>query len=430
MSSEQDTETFSRKALGVTPEPAPSARPPDPEPPTDPGEARMEAAMGPLTWLLTRIFVPGAVVVGGVVCMGFLFAMRPHAERTAVEAAVPEVSVATLEARALPANIEGSGVVVPAKQVRLAAEVQGKVVTQSDKLVPGGRFRKGDLLVQLDSRDYRAAVEAQERAVKQAELELALERNRGEVARREWELLGDKAKVDADLALRKPHLATAEAAHEAALAALEQAQANLGRTRVTAPFDAMVIEEAVDPGQIVGPASPVATLVGTEAFWVQVSLPVEKLSGIDVPGITADAGSTASIVQKLGPDAIVREGKVLQLMGQLDPQTRTAQLLVEIPDPLVGEGLPLLPGAWVDVAITGKSLENTWEIPRTALEKGEYAWVVDPEDTLRRRNVTVGWRTPESVIVTGGIEPGDRLVTSPLALPIDGQLVKPIEEAG
>ncbi|MEZ4316093.1 MAG: efflux RND transporter periplasmic adaptor subunit [Myxococcota bacterium] len=394
-----------------------------------PAPDRMAAAGAPFVWLVTRIAVPMVVVVGGFVCMGVMFSLKPRAERSAPEASVPEVSVVALQSRTLPATIESSGVVVAAQQVRLTAEVQGKVVSQSDKLIPGGRFKKGEVLVQLDARDYRAGVAAQERAVKQAELELALERNRSSVSKREWELLGDKAKVDADLALRKPHLATAEQAYAAAVASLEQANANLGRTRVTAPFDAIVLEESVDVGQVVGPASAVATLVGTEAFWVQVSLPFEKLSGIDIPGITGEASSPVHIVQALGQDAIVREGRVIQLMGQLDPQTRTAQVLVEIPDPLVGDGLPLLPGAWVDVSIEGKTLSDTWEVPRTALEKGQYAWVVDPENTLRKRTVTVGWRTPETVVVTDGLEAGDRLVVSPLTLPVDGQLVKPLEES-
>jgi len=395
-----------------------------------PSEDLPKSSDGWALWAVTRLLIPAGIVGMGLLCMGVLIMSKSSAERSDPTPGVPQVMVTPLEAHALPATIESSGLVTPAQQVQLAAEVQGRIVSQSDKLLPGARFKKGELLAQIDTRNYRAAVAAQERTLKQAELDLALERNRGSVAQREWELLGEPTQVDADLALRKPHLATAQAAHVAAVAALEQAKANLGRTRLVAPFDALVLNETIDVGQVVGPSAPVATLVGTSAFWVQISLPMDRLSAIDIPGVTGAEGSPARVVQRLGQDAVVREGRVRRLMGELDPQTRTAQLIVEIEDPLFGEGLPLLPNAWVDVSIDGKVLQSTWEIPRTALVRGQFAWVVDREQTLRRRTVTIGWRTPESVIVTAGFEPGDQLVVSPLTLPVDGQPVTTTEEAG
>ncbi len=413
-------------SLGATDSGGPPRSDATPTPEEDWGDA----PISPVAWILSRIVAPVAVVGLGVACTGVLFALQPSAERSEPPARVPEVSVRMLSSETLPATIRTSGVVTPAKQISLTAEVQGKIIRQSEDLVPGGRFAKGDLLVQLDTRDYAANVAAQERALQQAELELKLERNRGRVAEREWELLGDSQTADPELALRKPQLKTAEKAYEAAEAALTQAKANLGRTRVTAPFDSIVVTESVDVGQIVGPSAPIATLVGTDELWVQISLPVERLAGIEIPGVTSDLGSPATVTQKLGQGGILRDGKVERLMGQLDPQTRTAQLLVSIPEPLEGDGLPMLPGAWVDVSIEGRSLEDTWEIPRTALVQGEYAWVVDQEQTLRKRTVEVGWRNPETVIVTDGFEQGDRIVTSPLTLPVDGQLVKPIEESG
>lgn len=375
--------------------------------------------------ILTGVVLPLMVVGGGVLCAGVLIASRPSAVRELPPASVAAVQVAPLVARALPASITATGAVTPARQVRLTAEVSGRIVEQSPNLIPGGRFRKGEVLARIDARDYRVAVAQQERAVQQAELDLELERNRGTVAEREWTLLGDAQRTDTSLALRKPQLRTAERALEAARAGLDQAKHNVERATLVAPFDAVVIEEAVDVGQVVGPATPVATLVGTGELWVQVSVPVEKLVGIDVPGYGADEGSPARVSQALGlGQSVTRDGRVKQLMGQLDPQTRTAQLLVEVRDPYGQDGLPLLPGAWVEVGIQGRELADTWEVPRTALEEGAYVWVVDPENALRRRTVTIGWRTSETVIVTQGFEDGDRLVTSPLTLPMDGAPVR------
>jgi RND family efflux transporter MFP subunit len=373
--------------------------------------------------LLTRVVIPLALVGAAVVCAGGMIAMRPTTTREAPQAVQLRVQVAPLPIKTQPASIASSGTVVGAQEVRMTPEVAGRVVRVAPGLAAGSRIRQGELIAQLDTRNYDAAVAAQEQAVAQAELNLALERNRAEVAEREWTLLGDPDRQDASLAKRLPHVRAAEKGLAAAEAALRQAKANLGRTRLVAPFDALVVSEALDVGQVVQPGSNLATLVGTDAFWVQIALPLEKLDGMAFASEDG-VGSPATITQRLGAGrSVTRTGQVKQLMGQLDPQTRTAQVLVEIADPFEADGLPLLPGAYVDVAIEGKALSDTWEIPRTALDEAEFVWVVDRESALRKRRVVIGWRADDHVVVTQGIQPGDRLVTSPIALPVDGQVV-------
>jgi multidrug efflux pump subunit AcrA (membrane-fusion protein) len=119
---------------------------------------------------------------------------------------------------------------------------------------------------------------------------------------------------------------------------------------------------------------------------------------------------------------------VLRLEGELDPQTRTAQLLIEIDaeSEQPGSGLPLLPGANVEVVIEGRSIEQAITIPRVALRDGTRVWLVDDDGELAERAVTVGWRERDSVVVTAGLEPGERVVTSPIATPIVGMLVEPM----
>lgn len=377
----------------------------------------------PIVRFITTAVVPFGILIVAGMCAGVMVSMKPSAAREAPEAARLSVQVAPLVAKTQPAAIRSSGTIVGAQQVTLTPEVAGKVVRMSPHLVPGSRFEKGDLLVQLDTRNYDAAVAQQAQNVARAELDFQLERNRGEVAVREWELLGDPSRQDASLAKREPHLIAAQRTLEAANAGLTQARANLGRTRITAPFNGILTDEAVDLGQVVQPGSRIATLVGTDAYWVQVSLPLEKLDGMQFAG-DGQLGSPAVITQRLGAGKVIeREGHVKQVMGQLDPQTRTAQVLVEIPDPLDTAGLPLLPGAYVDVAVEGRALSDTWEIPRGVVDEGEFVWVVDQESALRRRRVQIGWRTPSTVVVTHGFQPGDRMVTSPMTLPVDGQVV-------
>jgi len=359
--------------------------------------------------------------------------LKPKAERTTPEPRVAVVDVLPVVFSDHAAQVSATGQVQAAQQIQLIAEVSGRVVYQSEEVIPGGRLERGEVLVRLDARDYQLAVAQQESQVEQAELNLQLEKGRQAIAAREWELLGEgRSEDEAPLALRKPQLANAERAVEAARSGLAQAQLALERTALRAPYNAVVTAETVDLGQVVGPQMAIATLVGTDAFWIQVAVPVADLAHVDIPGVSAEVGSPVEITQRISGEDIVRQGRVLRLAGALDPQTRTAQLLVVVRDPLdpPDGGLPLLPGAYVDVMIAGKTLSETVRIPRRAVFDGGFVWVVTAEDTLSKVAVDIAWRTDDGVIVSGGLAEGDRVVVSPLSLPVAGMPVRIRSEEG
>src|SRR5690606_10161675 len=105
-----------------------------------------------------------------------------------------------------------------------------------------------------------------------------------------------------------------------------------------------------------------------------------------IPGVNGAEGSPATVTQTVSGQALHRDGAVVQLLGQLDPQTRRAQVLVEVRAPTEG-GLPLQPNAFVDVTLTGVTLEDAITLPASALVDGASVWVVDGEGRLQRRDV-------------------------------------------
>jgi RND family efflux transporter MFP subunit len=353
------------------------------------------------------------------------------ASRSAEELTVPEeqstlVEVIEVSLGEATARVESTGVVAAAQEVSMVPQVSGALTMVSDQLLPGGRFAKGELIARIDSRDYQLAVDQERERLQQAEVSLALEQGRQETARREWVLLGNTGEPP-DLAARKPQLRAAELALETARSGLKRAELSLSRTAIRAPFNAMVLNESADIGQVVG-ASPIATLVGTDRFWVNVSVPVEKLSALDIPGVRGDSGSKAAISQPLGAEQLIRSGEVLRLAGQLDPQSRTATLIVAVDDPLnlqagTDPGLPMLPGAFVDVVIEGRSMPQTVTVPRVALQDGDHVWV-SKDGRLARRDVNVGWRNGDSIVLTSGLAAGEQVITTSLSFPIEGMSVQ------
>ncbi len=370
-----------------------------------------------------RIVLPVIILAGGGLLTAVLLKSSPKPERHSQERAPVAVEVVVAQPVTTAALVHATGVVTPAQKINLSAEVSGRVIALADDMLPGGRFARGKMIARLDPRDYQLVIRQQESAVEQAELALQLELSRAGIAAREWALLGaGKDSKKAGLALRKPQLAAAERAVEAAKSVLERAQLSLERATLRAPFNSMVLTKSIDLGQIVNPGQSLATLVGTDRFWVRVSVAVDKLNLIDIPGVNAEQGSRVTLLQRVGLGQVAeRHGEVLRLQGELDPQTRTAQLLVSVDDPLEsGDRPPLLPGAFVDVRIEGRGQSGGTPVPRSALIDDHYVWLVDPQSRLRRREVQVGWRSRDEVYLSAGLAAGDRVVHSPLALPIDG----------
>ena len=367
---------------------------------------------------------PLLVILAGLAIAVGMFLMRPKTKKGSPDRPAAHVEMLDVEAGPTQPVIEASGVVEPDQRIGLVPQVSGRVIRQAEALRPGGRFAAGEPLIWLDPRDYELAIDQAAALVKQAELNLALEEGRGETARQEWALLGgDRPAEQASLTLREPQLANTQAALSSARAGLERAELNLKRTVLRAPFNATVLEESVDLGQVVAPGAPIATLVGTDRVRVNISLPLAEVSLLQVPGLSAQQGSSVAVIQRLDDGSTAtHQGRVAGLAAQLDPQARTARLLVLVDDPLEAgpAGLPLLPGAWVEVELQGSPIADIAAVPRSALQDGDSVWVVTEDKLLAKRELEVAWRSAEDVFVRAGFEPGDHLVPEPPALAAEG----------
>jgi RND family efflux transporter MFP subunit len=394
-----------------------------------------------------------AVLGAGIGVNQYLVKTKPAAKK--VEASVDGVAVEviTVGASSSKVQVRARGTVMPAREVVLGTEVGGKVIKISPDLQPGGKFLKGDIIARIDPSDYRIAVEQSFAAVDSAQAQLSIEESRKAVAAREWDMFGGKSKVTGNkqLALREPQMRSATTQLKSARSGLKRARLGVERTLLRAPFDGMVQARNVELGQIVGPGAPLLNFVGTQSYWVQVSLPIERLAWISVPGFGGKAeGSLVKIHHKIGHEHIERTGRVLRLLGEVDPAGRMARILIEVDDPLglvaareaeaqAAAGtevvkaetpvestskLPLLLGTYVEVDIEGREADNIVELDRSALRGGDTVYVMKPDSTLEKRKVEVLWRRENVVLLSAGVKPGEKIVVSPLASAVDGMKLR------
>lgn len=374
------------------------------------------------------LLVPLVILTAGAFVTVAVLRLAPAPAEAAQSARTIRVDVQSIEAREARATVTATGVATAAQEITVSPEITARIVSRHEALIPGGRLEEGEVLARLDARQYRLALRQEQSRVRTAELELEVEEGRGRVAEQEWEILGDgRPQEEAGLALRRPHLNAARSSLDSAQSSVELARLNLARATIRAPFNAVVVEADADPGQLVSPSSRMATLVGSDELWVRVSVPISALPDIAIPGVNGEEGSAARIIHEIDrSDRVVRDGRVLRLESRLDAQTRTAQLLVVVPNPLdEPEGaVPLLPGAFVTVELEGRSTEQVLVIPRAAVHQGDQVWVVTDEERLSRRTFETRWGTEgELFIVSDELQDGDRLVTSPLSLPVEGARV-------
>ena len=378
-------------------------------------------------WLgrLLRLCIVVTVIAASVMIAYHWISNPPVTQRRPKKPEALLVDVMPLNVDRRQVTVSVMGTVVPDAEIQLAARVNGLLVEKDEKFSIGKFLEKGQAVLQIDPKDYELAVRQQEGNLIRAESEVQLEMGQQLVAQREYELLLDSMpEEDTSLLLRKPQLAAKEAAVEIAQVALEKAKLDLERTTINAPFNCVVLERKVDLGSYITPGTPLATLVGTDEFYVEVSVPTDELQWIVFPEDENEVKPRARIYNAAAwGETVYREGVVDELLPSLEARGRMARVRIVVENPLgIGEMKEpsLLLDSFVRAEIDGKYLENAAQVSRTALRGESSIWIMLPDNTLDVRDVDVAWGTSETVYITGDISSGEMLVVSDLAAPIPG----------
>jgi RND family efflux transporter MFP subunit len=374
------------------------------------------------------------VVIGiGVGAAVVLIANRPIAAHVEAEVPLTLVEVQSAVPGDHRVHVPAMGIVQPEREVGLQPEVGGIVTEVGDRLVDGGIVAAGEVLVKVDARDYATQLQINQAELAQARLAVREEAQQRRVAEAEWrEVPQGFAPESREYVMREPHLQAAEARVESVQSRIKKAKRDLGKATVRAPFDAVVLSEDVDVGQLVGPGVPVARLVGVSRFWVVASVPVSQLQFLDIPGVntTETHGSPAAVAGPADGDGAAREAYVLRLLPAVEERGRMAQVVVAVEDPLglrlppTERPTPLLIGTYVELELQGRVLKDVVPVPRAALRDDRFVWIVGEDGRLHAREVEIAWRERERVLVSDGLARGDRVVTTNLPVATEGMKVE------
>lgn len=325
-------------------------------------------------------------------------------------------------------TVPGQGNVMPRFATQITAEVTGRIAWVSPKFVAGGFFDKDEPLLRIDDFDYETAHEEAKANLARAQATLAEERARGQVAEAEWRSI--EAGEIPDLGLRRPQIASELANLQSAQARLAQAERNLERTEIKAPFAGVLQARNVNLGQYISVNTNVGMLYGTDLAEVRIPLSDFDLALVDVP-TGRDPGFVGPAVRlqaDIGGRPQEWMGTLVRTEGVVDPERRVTFAVVEVKDPYnrIAQQHPeaLTFGRFVRAEVQGVKVPDLIELPRYAVNSNQQVWLITADNTLEQRIVEVYRRNRNSAYISSGLQQGDKVMLTQLENPLNGMRVR------
>jgi RND family efflux transporter MFP subunit len=354
----------------------------------------------------------------------------PKAERRVPPPSLPTVEVMTLVPSNFPVTLSSQGTVAPRTESTLIPQVSGQIVRVSENFQSGGFFESGEILLEIDPRDYENSEIVARADLEKARATLDEEEARAAQARLDWKTLSLSTEPNA-LALREPQLKSARAAVDAAEARLEQARINLERTRIRAPYSGLVLEKNVDVGQYVSPSNVLARIYAVDLVEIRLPLTNDQLAFIDIPETYRDGAGEdrrkppVYLSARVGGETRQWKGRVVRTEGAVDTQSQQIFVIAQVEDPYARHhGQPLKVGQFVEARIGGRVLTGVFDLPRAAVRRNGEVLVVGPHDVIERRRVDVVWSEADRVVVGSGLKRGERISLTPLPFAVSGTKVQ------
>lgn len=362
---------------------------------------------------------PTALHAGLVLAASFVAAPLTglHAQD---QGAVPSVIVIEAAEQEITPVTRYPGRAEAVETVQLRARVEGFIEKRNFR--EGADVAKGDLLFVIEQEPYKIVVDQ-----RRAELAAAVATEKNAQAdferKKALSIRNDVSRAALDQSAAE--LASAEADVLHARAALRAANLDLNYTEIRSPIDGRISRETYSVGNLVSTASdPLATITRFDPIYVTIQVSEKQLIDARKRGIDLDNPPVAPALLLSDGTSFPYEGRFEYLSARVDQGTDTITARAEFPNP----EKVLLPGQFVSVLVRQKVPEFAIAIPQTAVQQdanGYFALVVDREDTVEMRRITVGRQVDSDWVVNDGLATGERVIVQGIQKATIGKKVNP-----
>ena len=341
----------------------------------------------------------------------------------------PDVIIEILTPKDFQVQISSNGTTTPLTQTVLTAEVGGEVIYRSKKFAEGASVIEGEILAKIDDTDLQLQYKNALLQLANAEVQYSLQLAEAEVAKEAWDKIGDG--VASDLTLKKPQLKQAEAFLEVAKAQVSSAAKKLNKTEIIAPYAGRIQNVNIDLGTTIIPGQAVGAMYTSSEIEITLAVKDNDLQFLSIPmdGRKLNPSEQASVVIESFYKGKTQswKGKLERVDGVIDPVTRMINLIAVFKNDFIESDKPNLPiGLFVEAKIDGITLKNIFEIPINSISEDNEVYIVDKDNQLELRELTILKKYSEFVIIKDGLKAGERIVTSKLSTASNGIKVNPV----
>ena len=379
-----------------------------------------------LPLLIARVLAPSAAL--------FMGAALSSCEKSVSTSAAPppEVLVTEVTQKEVPVIRQWVGTLNGSENADVRARVTGYLEKRSYQ--EGGFVKKGDLLFEIDSRPFVAALDQAQGQLQQAQATMI----GSELdAKRAKELYQNKVISDQEYTNKTQDYQTKAAAVTAAQAGVEQAQLNLDYTKIVSPLDGIAGQAQAQIGDLVGTGSNTVLTTVSQVDPMRCYFPISEQSYWEYADQLKEAMSVPEAERKETTQLVFPDGSTYSHKGkfafvdrQVDPKTGTIQVAVNFPNP----ELTLRPGQYVTARAQLQTIPNALLIPQEAvsqLQGGDQVAVVNSDGKAEIRAVKVGTVFGRMIVITDGLKAGEKVIVEGFQKVRQGMQVsaKPYEES-
>ena len=353
-----------------------------------------------------------------------LISIQPKAKKIETPSLITPVEYLVAKAKPTTIRIESEGILQPRIETQFISPVAGQVIEIGENFYPGRFFQKGEVLFKLDDSDYKFQVKNAETNLAQAELAFELEKALSVQAKKDWEKL-NLGEAN-DLVLRKPQLKQAKKNLESAQVSLTFAQEQLEDTVFRAPYSGYLLSRTIDLGTEItgGMSGPIASAYSSGDAEIRLPLTESERLLIDTKNLNENT------VRLYDSGNLVAQGKIQRIEASLNPNNRLfyAVALIEnaFPEDNQIHTSEMFRGQYLDAMIDGILIDKAFTLPNEAIRESSTIYTITNQNQLVEKNITVISSNSKQVIVSTGLDDGDRVVVSPVPFYINGMSVKPI----
>jgi len=380
---------------------------------------------------LLKIISPILILVVSIGIVQALGAAKPEPEKKEEAQRLVSLYVDEVTSDTVTISVQTQGEVRPKTEIDLIPQVSGRIIGISGSFAEGAEFVPGETLIKIDDTNYKLAVVRAQARVAEAEVAVQRELANAKIKKEHW-LDKRNGGEPTPYALNKPQVMEAEAKLLSAESDLKEAQLNVSRTEINVPFLGRVREKSVGIGQYVTAGTKLGRVFSTDTVEIRLPLTDSQLAELNLPmGFMADAFNAPVVIfsANVGNRQRTWTGRIVRTHASVDQQTRLIYAIAEVEDPYglgADNGAPIAVGMFVHADIASANSQAALVLPRMALRNANKVYVINDENRLEIRTVEVLSTSKDIVLVSTGVEVGDKVVTSTIPAAVDGMEVRAI----